>query len=344
MTAVDQSPTPSLPGATEPRIRRFTPASTLGTSGFLVAVMVLAVLPYYVALSASRELTNLFIYVILATSWNLLAGYGGMVSIGQQAYIGIGAYSLVALAGIMGLNQLLVIPIAAVIGALVALPVSYLVFRLAGGYFAVGTWVIAEVARLVTIRFPELGGGAGISIPPMQDVDRDVRIAIGYWAALVVAVVVVAAVVFLVRSRVGLGLTAVRDEPVAASTSGVDVVASKRLVFVIAAAAAGAAGALVAISTLNVQPNSVFSVQWSAYMIFIVVIGGIGSIEGPIIGAVIFWALQALLADLGEFYLIGLGVIGIVMVLVAPQGVWGLVSRRRRVHLFPIGYRLERRP
>ena len=343
MTASVQPPTPTQAIRVAPRIRRFGRASYLGLGVSALLVIVLAVLPYYVPLGSTREVTNLFIYVILATSWNLLAGFGGMVSIGQQAYIGLGAYGLVTLAGLLGMNQLLAIPFVALVCAVIAIPISYAVFRLVGGYFAVGTWVVAEMIRLLTIRVPELGGGSGISVAPMPGLDRDMRIAVGYWAALVVAVLVIAGVVLIARSKLGLALMAVRDEPVAAATSGVNVTSAKRIVFVVAAAAAGAAGALLAISTLNVQPTAVYGVQWSAYMIFIVVIGGVGSIEGPLIGAFLFWALQVLLADYGELYLIGLGVLGVVMVLFAPGGIWGLITRKQRVNLFPIGYRLDQR-
>jgi branched-chain amino acid transport system permease protein len=343
VTALGTAPASRNQEGSVPRLHRFGRASIAGLIVSGILVVVLAVLPYYVPLGSTRELTNLFVYIILATSWNLLAGFGGMVSIGQQAYIGLGAYGIVTLVGLAGMNQFLAIPLVAVACGIIALPISYVAFRLSGGYFAVGTWVIAEVFRLLTIRVPELGGGSGISVPPMAGVGRDLRIASAYWAGLVLTVLVVAAVVLVARSRLGLALTAVRDEPVAAATSGVDVVSAKRIVFVIAAVAAGAAGALLAISTLNVQPNAVYGVQWSAYMIFIVVIGGVGSIEGPIIGAALFWALQVVLADFGEYYLIGLGLLGIIMVLFAPGGIWGLITRRRRIDLFPIAYRLDRR-
>lgn len=332
-------PTPTRAISVAPRITRFSRTSMVGLILFVVLVAVLAYLPYLIPLGSTRQVTNLFIYVILATSWNLLAGFGGMVSIGQQAYIGLGAYGLVVLSGTLGFNQLLAIPIVAVVSALVAIPISYVAFRLVGGYFAVGTWVIAEVFRLITIRFSALGGGSGISVAPLPGVERDMRIALGYWAALVVTVLVVTAVILVARSKLGLALTAVRDEPVAAATSGVNVVSAKRIVFVIAGGAAGAAGALIALSTLNVQPSAVYGVQWSAYMIFIVVIGGVGSIEGPLIGAFIFWVLQVWLADFGELYLIGLGVLGVVMVLFAPSGIWGLLTRGKRIELFPTGYR-----
>lgn len=113
--------------------------------------------------------------------------------------------------------------------------------------------------------------------------------------------------------------------------------------FVIAGAGSGLAGALLAISNLNVQPASVFSVQWSAFMIFMVVVGGVGTIEGPILGAVLFWALKQALSSYGPLYLIVLGVIGVLFVLFARAGIWGLVVRRRRVSLFPTGYRVVER-
>jgi branched-chain amino acid transport system permease protein len=336
---IPTTPTRAIPLA--PRIRRFTLASIIGVSVSGGTVILLTVMPYIVPIGSTRQLTDLFVFIVLATSWNLLAGFGGMVSIGQQAYIGLGAYSIVVLVGLAGFDQILAIPIAAIICGIIALPISYIVFRLVGGYFAIGTWVIAEVLRLIVVRFKELGAGSGYSVPPMADVSRDLRIAIGYWAALAVAAIVVVAVVLLVRSPLGLALTAVRDEPVAAATSGVNVVSARRIVFMISAAAAGAAGALIAVTTLTVQPNSIYSVQWTAFMIFMVVIGGLGSIEGPIIGAVLFWVIRELLADYGEVYLIGLGVIAVVMVLAAPNGIWGLVAGRRRVNLFPVGYRLD---
>lgn len=134
-----------------------------------------------------------------------------------------------------------------------------------------------------------------------------------------------------------------RDDVTAASTSGIRVQSIRRRVFIFSAAAAGVAGALIAISTMRIQPDSVFSVQWSAYMIFIVVVGGVGTLEGPIIGAVIFWVLKQLLADFGPIYWILLGVIGIVFVLFVRGGVWGVISRKRRIELFPVGYQYSKK-
>jgi branched-chain amino acid transport system permease protein len=322
-------------------VRRWSRTSLIGTGTTVGLIVALAALPYLVGLATIDSLVDLFVLAILASTWNLLAGYGGMVSVGQQAYIGIGAYGLVTLADLVGLNVFLAVPAAAVIGALIALPVSFLAFRLIGGYFAIGTWVIAEVFRLVTIQIPQVGGGAGISLGALSGFPRDLRIATAYWIALAAVVVTVVACVLLVRSRFGLALTAVRDDAIAAASSGVDVRAAKRLVFVIAGGGAGLAGALLALTNLRVQPDGMYSVQWTAFVIFIVVIGGVGTIEGPILGAALFWITRQVLADFGSLYLIGVGVVAVLFVLFAPRGIWGLISQRRRIDLFPVGYRLD---
>jgi branched-chain amino acid transport system permease protein len=323
-------------------VQRWTRMSIFGTSGLGVVVVVLALLPFMVGLSVTYAMVDFFILLLLAMTWNLLAGYGGMVSVGQQAYVGIGAYAVVVFADTFNLNIVVTILLAAIVSAILAFPISFFAFRLVGGYFAIGTWVLAEVVRLIVVQFPQIGGGAGISLAATTDMPKDLRIAMSYWIALGAAVVVLVVCVWLVRSRIGLALTAVRDDVTAAATSGVRVQSVRRRVFIFAAAAAGVAGALVAISTMRVQPDSVFSVQWSAFMIFIVVVGGVGTLEGPIIGTIIFWVLKQLLADYGPLYLIFLGAVGIVFVLFVRGGVWGLVSRRKRLEIFPVGYRFSR--
>ncbi|RBY84800.1 branched-chain amino acid ABC transporter permease [Blastococcus sp. TF02A-26] len=321
-------------------MRRSGPAAWIGGGVLVVAVAVLAYLPYVSSRGTQIDLVGLFSLIVLGTMWNLLAGYGGMVSIGQQAWIGLGGYGLVYLAGTLGLDPFVSIPLAALACGLVAWATSYLAFRLSGGYFAIGTWVIAEVVRLLVIQVDEVGAGSGASLTAFSGIDPQYRIAYVYWVALGVAVVVVLAVYLLMRSRIGLALTAIRDEPTAAGSSGVPVTRAKRLVFVLAAVGCGLAGAVIVANTLRVQPGSIFSVDYSATMIFIVVIGGLGTIEGPIIGAVVYYLLQDGLADLGNWYLVVVGVIAIAVTLLAPKGLWGLT--RGRLSVFPTGYRVGR--
>jgi branched-chain amino acid transport system permease protein len=115
---------------------------------------------------------------------------------------------------------------------------------------------------------------------------------------------------------------------------------SKRIVYVIAGMGCALAGSMIAANTLRVQPESIFSVEYSAFMIFIVVIGGIGTIEGPIVGAIVFFALQQWLSDFGLWYLVIIGLLAIIITLVLPRGIWGLISGNGRIRLFPVGYRL----
>lgn len=318
-------------------VRRATRGASIGAGAGLGIVIVLALLPYIVSSATVFRLINLLLYIALATMWNLLAGFGGMVSVGQQAYIGLGAYGLVYFADTVGINAFAAVPVAAVVAGIIAIPVSYVAFRLVGGYFAIGTWVIAEVARLLTVQVDTLGGGSGVSVRSVTGLDRVVRIAFTYWLALAVAVLAVAGTYLLLRSRLGLALTAIRDEPTAAAGLGIDVDRAKRIVFVVAALGCGALGAVLALATLRVQPASVYGVQWSAFAIFMVVIGGAGRIEGPILGAIVFYVVQETLADYDTWYLVLLGSLAIAVILIAPRGLWGLVNRE----LFPVGYRAD---
>ncbi|WP_116453590.1 branched-chain amino acid ABC transporter permease [Blastococcus litoris] len=320
------------------RVRRSGPAAWIGGAVLVLVVGVLAYVPFLSSRGTQIDLVGLFSLVVLGTMWNLLAGYGGMVSIGQQAWIGLGGYGLVHLAQNLGVDPFLAIPLAALFCGLLAWATSFLAFRLSGGYFAIGTWVIAEVVRLVVTQVDAVGAGSGASLTAFSGIEPVYRIAYVYWVALGTAVVVVLAVYLLMRSRLGLALTAIRDEPTAASSSGVRVTGAKRLVFVLAAVGCGLAGALVVANTLRVQPASIFSVDYSATMIFVVVIGGLGTIEGPILGAVVYYLLQDTLADLGNWYLVVVGLVAIAITLLAPKGLWGLT--RGRVQVFPTGHRV----
>jgi branched-chain amino acid transport system permease protein len=320
------------------RIRRSTRTSRWAVLPALAGLTVLGLLPFILGQGATSTLVNFFILLTLGMTWNLLAGYAGLVSVGQQAYIGIGAYSVLYLAQ-HGVEPFFALPIAAVFCAVAAVPISLLVFRLRGGYFAIGTWAVAEVLSLLTIRSTSLGGGTGTNVPGLDGFDPVVLGAYTYWASLVVAVLTLAGCYLMLRSRVGLALTAVRDDEVAARSVGVRVPRAKRAVYMAAAIGAGGAGGLLAISQLNVEAGNVYGVQWSAYMIFVVLIGGIGTLEGPILGTIVFFVLQQTLSSYGGWYLIIVGSVAVLMAVWIQQGIWGLADRFG-VRLFPVGYRV----
>ena len=312
--------------------------STAVTSGLLgVVLLVLVALPYLAYRSVTDSLVTFFILLTISSMWNLLAGFAGLVSVGQQAYIGLGAYAVLALSD-AGVQPYVGVLLAAVVCAVIALPTSLLAFRLRGDYFAVGTWVIAEVYRLVIVQVDSLGGGSGRSLTTLSGLDIVVRQALTYWVALAVAVLAVAACYVLLRGRLGLALTAVRDNEVSASSAGVRVSRAKRVVYLISAAGCGAAGGVLIVSSLSVQADYAFTVQWSVFMIFIVIIGGLGYVEGPIIGTIVFFALQQLLGDYGTWYLILLGVLAVVVAIWLPRGLYGVVFDRFGLRLFPVGH------
>lgn len=313
-----------------------------------IALAILIAAPWWAGRADMRLMGELFLYLSLASLWNLMAGYAGLVSVGQQAYVGFGGYMLFALTIFGGLSPITAILAAGALGALISIPVALLIFRLRGAYFAIGTWVIAEVFRLSFAQVSALGGGSGSSLPVgivrSLASSRAGREHLSYWLALGSAVVVIAAVYFFLRSKRGLALMAIRDNELAAASLGIDIWRTKFIVYVTTGGLTAMVGALIFLQKLRISPDAAFSVNdWTAFVIFIVVIGGIGTIEGPIIGTLIFFLLRETLADLGTIYLMVLGLVAIVIMLKAPRGLWGLIRDRFDMQLFPLSYRVAPR-
>jgi branched-chain amino acid transport system permease protein len=330
-------------------VSRATTASNAGIAVAGLLVVALACAPIWSGRAGLRLLAEGYLYLVLASLWNLLAGYAGLVSVGQQAFVGLGGYVMVALASLLGVSPLWGIPAAGVAAGLAALPVAGVTFRLRGAYFAIGTWVVAEVCRLLASQIAALGGGSGTSLPAALVMamahGAQAREALEYWLALGLAVAVLGGIVALLRSRVGLALTAMRDNEVAARSYGVDVARIKLAVFVLVGACTGMAGALIFLQRLRISPDAAFSVNdWTVLVIFIAVIGGIGRFEGPIVGTVVFFALRETLADLGSLYLMILGVVAIVVMLRARRGLWGVLADRLDLQLLPLQRRVRTLP
>ena len=322
------------------KVERYTRTSRVALPVAVLVVIVAATVPAWGSSAVMKQSVTLLTLIALSQMWNLLAGYAGLVSVGQQAFVGIGAYSLWVFAEKFHINPFVCVIFAGLVAAILAVPTAALAFRLRGGYFAVGTWVIAEVYRLLVTEISWLGGGSGVSINSVGDYARHTRESITFWLALGVAVGSIALVYLLLRSRRGLALTAIRDNDTGARGLGVNITRSKLWVYIIAAAGTGVTGAVIYITLLRLQPEAGFSLQWSALMIFSVVIGGLGTIEGPIIGAVIFFVLQEVLAAYGSWYLILIGALAAGVVVFAQRGLWGTVVRKKAVDLFPIRRRL----
>jgi branched-chain amino acid transport system permease protein len=310
--------------------------------GAVVVIVVLFLFPYYVGPGTTGIMVQGLIVLTLASMWNLLAGYAGLVSVGQQAFFGIGAY-FVLIPAMHGVSPWAGLVIAALASAVAALPLWLLVSRLRLGYFAIATWVLASAVMLVFEQVSSIGGGTGMPLPGLSGLSPALLTAYTYWAALTVAVLAIGGVYFLLRSRVGLVLTAIRDDERAARSSGARVGLARLLVFVVAAAGCGAAGGVLAIQQLQVVPDGsggVFSVQWTAEMAFAVIIGGLGTIEGPILGTIVYMVLQQTLQSYNAWYLIVLGIVAIAIALFARRGLWGTLDERFNIRLFPVGYHL----
>jgi branched-chain amino acid transport system permease protein len=332
----------AVPSLGQVTVTRWSLTASVFTGVCAVAVAVAVVIPYVIGGPAEQPLITLLTFMAMASLWNLLAGFSGLTSFGQQAYIGLGAYALYLVAE-HGINPFAGILLVAIIAALVSLPVSALVLRLSGGYFAVATLVVAAVFQIVATLSPSVGGTTGVSLPGLAGYGEVLREALTYWATLAVAVASVAGVYLLVRRGFGIDARAASSDPVAAAASGVRVGRIRLLAYVTAAAGAGAVGALIALQTLYVEPSSVFSIQYSVYMLFMVLIGGIGTIEGPVLGAIVLFGLQEWLAADGAWYLVIVGGLAVIATLVASRGIWGLASERFGWSLLPVGYQVHSR-
>jgi branched-chain amino acid transport system permease protein len=309
---------------------------TGATAGIAVA---LATVPLLFDPEWVQKLTNLLILVLIAAMWNALAGYGGLLSVGQQAFIGIGAYGTVFFAG-LGISPYPAMVLATLVAGVISFPISLFALRVRAAQFAIGMWVTAEIISILVRLDQNLGAGTGISLIQMNQYAPNFRQAYTFWLALGFTVIFLSALFFLLRSPLGVSLQAIRDDEDAARSLGVRVAARKRLLFVLAGFGCGAAGALVVANTLFIEPGSVFSVQWSAYMIFMVLVGGLGTFEGPILGAILLFAIQTTFTQGGPWYLVGLGATAALFALVLPRGIWGTIEERLGLRLLPVGYRV----
>jgi len=326
--------------ASKAAVERWTPESRIAIGAAAVVLVVLAIGPSIFSANAVDKLTTLFIYVILALMWNALVGFCGLVSIGQQAFFGLGAYAAIRLANSgVGVYPSLFLG-ALIVGAL-SWPLSIVMLRLKGGEFAIGMWVVAELAHLIVNLDTLVRGETGTSLIELDAYSSASRRALTYWCALAAMTGLLAIVFRLLRSPLGAAIQAIRDNDEAAESVGVRVVSAKRLVFTLAAFGAAMGGALWVATALTFQPKAYFSPLWTAYMIFMALVGGLGTFEGAILGAVIFFAIDTWFGAMGVWYLVGLGATALIFALLFPRGFWGWFEDRTSLRLLPIGYRLR---
>lgn len=289
----------------------------------MVMAVLLAALPWMLGANAVDKLTSLFILMLLASTWGLLAGQAGLVSVGQQAFFGLGAYFALRLVdgGWSAYPSLLAGAIGA---AFVAWVLSFFVLRLKDGEFAIATWVVAEVIRILVMLDPLVQGETGTSLLALNQVDPDLRRNIGFWMSLGSLEFMVGLTVWLLRSAVGTATRAMGEDDEAAASLGVQVMPTRRRVYVLASLGAALAGVAWLASAITFLPRTNFGVQWSVLMLFMALVGGLRSQWGPLLGALLLFALQESLGHLGAWYLAGLGAVAMVFALWLPRGLAGL--------------------
>lgn len=298
----------------------------------ILAVAALVTLPIW----ASRYTINvgliICLYIALASMWNLLAGYSGMICLGQQMFIGLGGYTLAVLSLYFGVPLFLGVLSGGLISVVLATLISMPVFRMKGVHFAIGTWVIAEALGICFSNWGYVRYGMGLFIQPAYRLSMTTL----YYAGVIVAMGSLALVFFLLRSKLGLALMAMRDDEVASQAMGVHIFKFKFTCFLISSFVTGTAAGIMYLNTIFIQPFDAFGIGWTVKLLFIVIIGGIGTIEGPIVGAIVFVLIQQYLSEYIGYNMLILGGITITLILIAPKGIMGTIQQKFGIELFPI--------
>jgi branched-chain amino acid transport system permease protein len=290
----------------------------------VIAALVLVSLPQWASRYWVLVVLLFSLNLAIAQMWNLLAGYSGLISLGQQAFVGLGGYTLAVLSVYYGLSVWLSILIGGAVSVVFALLISAPIFRMRGVYFAIGTWTVAETLRILFSNWKYVGYGMGLFVKPAYTLSFNTI----YYAALFVGVASVFLIYFILRSKLGLGLMAMRDDETSSETMGVDIFRTKLICFVLSAGMTGVASGVLYLQNIFIQPFSAFGIDWTVRLVFITIIGGIGTIEGPIIGSIIYVLLQQWLSEYPSVSLLILGMIAIAVILVAPKGIMGTIQEK----------------
>lgn len=319
---------------------RHTRSSRIAAAACLVILIAMVTMPWWGQSGHIRWVVEFSVYLAIAQMWNLLAGYAGLVSVGQQAFVGVAGYTMFVLASNFGINPFLAVWLSVLVPGLLALPTYALLHRLDGPYFAIGTWVVAEAVKLIVLNISYVNAGSGMTLRVMSQYSLHEREVGLIWLCVSMLLVTVGGSYWLLRSRHGLALTAMRDNPVAAESQGVNVKRLRFLIFVAAAMGTGLAGSIYYMAQLRITPAAGFNPSWANVCIFIVMVGGVGTIEGVLVGALIYFVADRFFAQYGAVYMVVLGLMTLLTALYARQGIWGLISSRIHIPLFPVGRKL----
>ncbi|MBR6186966.1 MAG: branched-chain amino acid ABC transporter permease [Clostridia bacterium] len=298
----------------------------LGIGACLLALGLGGALPA----NGMRYLFQIFLYITLGEAWNLLGGYAGLTSLGQQLFIGLSGYAIAVVTGTYRLPLWLGVLAGALLCALGAYLLSFVLFRMHGMYFAVATWVAAEAMSMFFFswKYVNQGGGMTMRISPYPTIHQL------YPLALILCCLALTCVTLLLRSRLGLSLMAMRDDPEAAAAAGVNLRKSRLIAYLASAVLTALAGGLFFVNQGTIYPDSGFQITWTVSMVFIVIIGGSGTVGGPVVGAVVYVLLREYLAAYPGWSNIILGAVTILVILFLPAGIVGTMQTRMKFELF----------
>ena len=277
-----------------------------------------------------RYLLQIFLYIALGQAWNLLSGFAGMTSLGQQLYIGLAGYAVAVATASLGLSPYAGIGLGIAAGILVSAALSLILFRMEGMYFAIATWIAAEAVEKVFLNTEYVGQGSGMTvrIVPYPSVTWI------YLASILICCFSIASVCLVLHSRLGLGLMAMRDDPAAAQACGVNLVKARLSVYILAAVICALTGSLFFIHKGTIYPESGFSSGWTVSSVFICIIGGTGTIAGPAAGAVLYVLLGEFLAHYPGWSNIMLGAVTLLVIFFLPEGIAGFIHKKTGISLF----------
>lgn len=308
--------------------------------GGAIVLAALVALPSQLYGSEQRTLAAVFMFVVLAQGWNVIGGFAGYPSFGNVVFFGVGGYTTAVLMAKAGASFWVALPAAALVGTAFAVLVGMPVLRLRGHYFAIATLGVAEGMRELVVNVPGLtGGGAGLTVPAVG-----ARATTGYpgndgfyFIFLALAVLATAVVWLLARSRFGYALRAISQDEDAAAAVGVDTTRAKIAAFAVAGGLTALAGATYAFQQVTIYPERLFDVDITVLMVVMAVIGGAGTVAGPVIGAVVLQELSEYLRDHStDLHTLIFGAIVVIAVILLPQGVVSFAREVRRTRRVPL--------
>jgi len=297
----------------------------------VVSLIIASIIPFFAGNFTLRLATDILIFAIMASSWNIIGGYAGYASFGNIVFFGLGAYVTSLLMVHLNMNFFVAMLIGGIVSAIFGYVVGLPMLRLKGHYFAIGTLGLAEAVKALVQNLDITEGNAGI-YTPIPDMPVDAFYHFFYYTSLAVLIILLFVTYRILKSKFGYGLIAIREDEDAANSMGINTTLFKSLAFSLSGFFTGMAGGIYAYQQGFIKPDSVFAVSKTVEMIVMSVFGGIGSIFGPLIGSV---SIELITNYLSSSFLVAHGIffgtIVIVIILFAPKGIYDIISGRKKI-------------